>query len=47
MEHVDGALLARVDRYIEELLVPPDPALEQGLADAAAAGLPDIAVSPN
>jgi len=40
-------LLVRVDRYIEDLFVPPDPSLEQGLADAAAAGLPDIAVSPN
>ncbi len=44
---IDSELLARVDRYVEELLVPRDEALEQGLADAAAAGLPDIAVSPN
>jgi len=44
---VDAGLLVRVDRYIEELLVPPDAALQKGLADAAAAGLPDIAVSPN
>ncbi len=47
MAEIDAKLLARVDRYIEELLVPPDPALERGLADASAAGLPDIAVSPN
>lgn len=47
MAEIDAGLLTRVDRYIEELLVPPDPALQQGLADAAAAGLPDIAVSPN
>jgi predicted O-methyltransferase YrrM len=47
MADIDAKLLARVDRYIEELLVPSDRALEQGLADAAAAGLPDIAVSPN
>jgi predicted O-methyltransferase YrrM len=47
MAEIDAALLARVDRYIEELLVPPDPALERGLADASAAGLPHIAVSPN
>jgi caffeoyl-CoA O-methyltransferase len=46
-DDIDAGLLARVDRYVEELLVPPDPALQQGLADAAAAGLPDIAVSPN
>jgi len=44
---LDAALMARVDRYVEELLVPPDRALQQGLEDAAAAGLPDIAVSPN
>ncbi len=47
MAEIDAKLLARVDRYIEELLVPPDPALQRGLADASAAGLPDIAVSPN
>jgi caffeoyl-CoA O-methyltransferase len=47
MAEIDGALLSRVDRYIEELLVPPEPALQQGLAEAAAAGLPRIAVSPN
>lgn len=47
MHTFDGALAERVDRYVEELFVPPDPALAQGLADAAAAGLPDIAVSPN
>lgn len=46
-DEIDAGLLARVDRYVEELLVPRDGALEQGLADAAAAGLPDIAVSPN
>ncbi len=46
-DEIDAGLLARVDRYVEELLVPPDAALDQGLADAAAAGLPDIAVSPN
>ncbi len=45
-EELDAALLERVDRYIEDLLVAPDVAMEQGLADAAAAGLPDIAVSP-
>jgi predicted O-methyltransferase YrrM len=46
-DEIDAALLGRVDRYIEDLLVPPDAALEKGLEDAAAAGLPDIAVSPN
>jgi predicted O-methyltransferase YrrM len=42
----DAALVERVDRYVEELFVAPDPALERNLADAAAAGLPPIAVSP-
>ena len=36
-----------VDRYITDLLVPPDPALDAALAASAAAGLPPIAVSPN
>jgi predicted O-methyltransferase YrrM len=35
-----------VDRYITDLLVPPDPALDGALAASAAAGLPPIAVSP-
>jgi predicted O-methyltransferase YrrM len=47
MKAFDGELAAQVDQYIEDLFVPRDPALEQGLADAAAAGLPEIAVSPN
>jgi predicted O-methyltransferase YrrM len=46
MATYDGELAGRVDRYVEELFVPPDPALEQGLTDAVAAGLPEIAVSP-
>lgn len=37
---------AAVDEYIAGLLLPPDEALEMALADSAAAGLPDIAVSP-
>ncbi len=36
-----------VDRYITDLLVPPDPALEEALAAIAAAGLPPISVAPN
>ncbi len=46
-DEIDAGLLRKVGRYIEELLVPADPALEQARVDAAAAGLPDIAVSPN
>ena len=36
-----------VDRYLTDLLVPPDPALEAALQASAAAGLPPINVSPN
>ena len=46
-QKLDGELMAKVDRYLEALFVHPDPALAQGLAEAAAAGLPAIAVSPN
>jgi predicted O-methyltransferase YrrM len=35
-----------VDAYIAEKLVPPDPALDAATAANAAAGLPQIAVSP-
>src|SRR3954469_14470244 len=36
-----------VDRYFNDLLIPPDPALDAALRDSAAAGLPEINVSPN
>jgi predicted O-methyltransferase YrrM len=36
-----------VDRYLTDLFVPPDPALEAALRASAAAGLPPINVSPN
>ena len=36
-----------VDRYITDLLVPEDPALDAAIAASAAAGLPPIAVTPN
>jgi predicted O-methyltransferase YrrM len=36
-----------VDRYITDLLVPADPALDAALEDSRAAGLPPIAVAPN
>jgi predicted O-methyltransferase YrrM len=38
---------AEVDRYICELFVPPDPALDQALETSRAAGLPPINVAPN
>ena len=40
-------LWAAVDRYMNALIVPGDPALDAALADSAAAGLPSISVSPN
>ncbi|MFF0445085.1 O-methyltransferase [Streptomyces sp. NPDC004609] len=36
-----------VDRYVTELLAPPDEALTRALADSDAAGLPSIAVAAN
>jgi predicted O-methyltransferase YrrM len=36
-----------VDDYVEQLLVPSDPALEGALRRSAEAGLPDIQVSPS
>ena len=36
-----------VDRYLTNLLVPDDEALDGALADSEAAGLPSIAVAPN
>jgi predicted O-methyltransferase YrrM len=36
-----------VDRYLTDLLVPPDPALDAALEASAAAGLPPINVAPN
>lgn len=36
-----------VDRYITDMLVPSDPALDAALKDSAAAGLPSIQVAPN
>ena len=38
---------AAVDRYLTDLLVPSDPALDAALAASAAAGLPAIQVAPN
>jgi predicted O-methyltransferase YrrM len=35
-----------VDEYVEGLFLPPDEAQAAALADSAAAGLPDIAISP-
>jgi predicted O-methyltransferase YrrM len=40
-------LWTAVDRYITDLLVPPDAALDAALRASAEAGMPAIAVSPN
>jgi predicted O-methyltransferase YrrM len=40
-------LWTEVDRYIADLFVPPDPALDAALQSSDAAGLPSINVSPN
>lgn len=39
-------LFARVDHYIEDLFLPADPVLDQVLANARTAGMPEIHVSP-
>lgn len=44
---VNEELLEQIERYVGHLFVPPDDALDQNLKDAAAAGLPAIAVSPD
>ena len=46
MRPVSEHLLEQIDGYIEHLFVPPDAVLAQNLKDSAAAGLPEIAVSP-
>jgi len=36
-----------VDRYITDLMIPPDPVLDEVLASSVSAGLPAISVTPN
>jgi len=43
----DDQLAQRIDTYIESLFVPPDPILSANIANAEAAGLPPINVTPN
>src|SRR5215216_4441204 len=43
---MEGELWSAVDRYLGDLLVSADPALEAALEASAAAGLPAINVSP-
>jgi predicted O-methyltransferase YrrM len=47
MNQLNEQLLESIDRYVEEMFTPRDAALTQNLADAKAAGLPEIQVSPN
>ena len=47
MQLVNEELIESIDAYIEDLFTQPDEALSQNLADAEAAGLPSINVSPN
>jgi caffeoyl-CoA O-methyltransferase len=42
-----GALLTRIDDYIENLFAPQDEALEAAVRESQRAGLPEIHVSPN
>ncbi|MGD1069451.1 MAG: O-methyltransferase [Bryobacteraceae bacterium] len=43
----DEALVRRIDMFIESLFVPGDPILAANIANANAAGLPPINVTPN
>src|SRR4051812_26992695 len=45
--HMSQEQWAAVDRFITDMIVPADPALDAALADSVAAGLPAISVSPN
>ena len=42
-----GALLTRIDDYVENLFAPQDAALEAALRESQRAGLPGIQISPN
>ena len=44
---MDPDLRVQIEKHIEALFIPPDPVLAQNIADAEAAGLPAIQVSPN
>ncbi len=46
MRTVNDDRFAVADRYIEELFIGPDAALDAAMAESAAAGLPTIHVSP-
>jgi predicted O-methyltransferase YrrM len=46
-EFVSLKLWTEVDRYVEGLLIPSDSVLDEALQASAAAGLPEIAVTPS
>lgn len=46
MQPINEAFVQKIDDYIDDLFVPPDPALEENLKNSEAAGLPPIAVDP-
>ena len=46
-ETMNQNLWSEVDRYITDLLVKPEPALQAALEASTAAGLPEIQVAPN
>src|SRR5438105_10577649 len=46
-EHMNQNQWIAVDRYITDLFVPPDPALDAALQATADAGMPPANVSPN
>src|SRR5215469_11340831 len=47
MTPMNKEIWTKVDQYIADLFVPPDDALDHALRTSAAAGLPNINVSPN
>jgi predicted O-methyltransferase YrrM len=47
LDSMSDQLWSDVDSYLTDMLIPPDPALEEALAGSDAAGLPAIAVTPN
>jgi caffeoyl-CoA O-methyltransferase len=42
-----GAMLERIDNYVEQLFAPQDASLEAAVRESKRAGLPEIHVSPN
>src|SRR5580698_3395463 len=47
MSNSDRRLAQQIDTYIESVFIHPDPVLASNIANANAAGIPAISVSPN